>query len=97
MRKIEKRAVICMALAILLAAGMSVFLIRYFAEGGKWASSAFNRHLYDSNGVLISGTVLDRDGDVLSSVENGHRTYYENETVRKATLHAVGDLSLIHI
>lgn len=80
MRKIEKRAVICMALAILLAAGMSVFLIRYFAEGGKWASSAFNRHLYDSNGVLISGTVLDRDGDVLSSVENGHRTYYENET-----------------
>ena len=92
MRKIEKRAVICMALAILLAAGMSVFLIRCFAEGGKWASSAFNRHLYDSNGVLISGTVLDRDGDVLSSVENGHRTYYENETVRKATLHAVGDL-----
>ena len=92
MRKIEKRAVICMALAILLAAGMSVFLIKYFAEGGKWASSAFNRHLYDSNGVLISGTVLDRDGDVLSSVENGHRTYYENETVRKATLHAVGDL-----
>ncbi len=92
MRKIEKRAVICMALAILLAAGMSVFLIRYFADGGKWASSAFNRHLYDSDGVLISGTVLDRDGDVLSSVENGHRTYYENETVRKATLHAVGDL-----
>ena len=42
--------------------------------------------------MLISGTVLDRDGDVLSSVENGHRTYYENETVRKATLHAVGDL-----
>ena len=66
-----------------------MFLIKYFAEGGKWASSAFNRHLYDSNGVLISGTVLDRDGDVLSSVENGHRTYYENETVRKATLHAV--------
>ena len=32
MRKIEKRAVICMALAILLAAGMSVFLIKYFAE-----------------------------------------------------------------
>ena len=40
MRKIEKRAVICMALAILLAAGLSVFLIKYFAEGGKWASSA---------------------------------------------------------
>lgn len=39
-----------------------------------------------------SGTVLDRDGDVLSAVENGKRTYYDNEAVRKATLHAVGDL-----
>ena len=92
MRKIEKRTVICMALAILLAAGMAVFLIKYFAEGGKWASSAFNRHLYDSNGILISGRVLDRDGDVLSDVEGGKRTYYDNVTVRKATLHAVGDL-----
>ena len=45
MRKIEKRAVVCLALAILLAAGMLVFVIKYFAEGGKWASSAFNRHL----------------------------------------------------
>ena len=44
MRKIEKRTVICMALAILMAAGMLVFLIKYAAEGGKWASSAFNRH-----------------------------------------------------
>ena len=37
--------------------------------------------------------MLDRDGDVLTSVnENGQRTYYDNETVRKATLHIVGDL-----
>ena len=35
MRKIEKRAVICMALAILLAAGMSVFLIRYLLRAAS--------------------------------------------------------------
>ena len=40
----------------------------------------------------MAGTVVDRDGDVLSSVRDGRRTYYEDETVRKATLHAVGDL-----
>ena len=68
MRKIEKRAVICMALAILLAAGMSVFLIKYFAEGGKWASSAFNRHLYDSDGVLISGREPDGKEPVTTTV-----------------------------
>lgn len=92
MKKIENRAVVCFLLALLLAAGMALFLFRYFTRGGSWASSAFNRHLYNSSGQLSTGTVLDRDGDILSSVEDGKRTYYENETVRKATLHAVGDL-----
>ncbi|MDO4316400.1 MAG: penicillin-binding transpeptidase domain-containing protein [Oscillospiraceae bacterium] len=92
MKKIERRAVVCAILALLLAAGLCVFLVKYLLDGGSWASSAFNRHLYNSDGVLASGTVLDRDGDVLSSAEDGRRTYYDNETVRKATLHAVGDL-----
>lgn len=92
MKKIERRAVVCAILALLLAAGLCLFLVRYLLDGGSWASSAFNRHLYNSDGVLASGTVLDRDGDVLSTAEDGKRTYYDNETVRKATLHAVGDL-----
>ena len=92
MRKIERRAIVCVLLALVLAAGLLVFLVKFCLDGGSWASSAFNRHLYDSSGVLAAGTVLDRDGDVLSSVENGQRTYYDNETVRRATLHAVGDL-----
>lgn len=92
MKKIERRAVVCMALALLLAAGLSLFLTRYFKDGGSWASSAFNRHLYNTDGQLASGTVLDRDGDELSMVVDGRRTYYDNATVRKATLHVVGDL-----
>lgn len=92
MKRIERRAVVCWFLAALLAVGLVIFLGKYLVRGGDWASSAFNRHLYDTNGVLATGTVLDRDGDVLSSAENEKRTYYENETVRKATLHAVGDL-----
>ncbi|SFP95710.1 peptidoglycan glycosyltransferase [Oscillibacter sp. PC13] len=92
MKKIERRAVVCMVLAMLLAAGLSLFLIRYFTDGGGWASSAFNRHLYNTDGQLASGTVLDRDGDILSTVVDGRRTYYDNADVRKATLHVVGDL-----
>ncbi len=92
MKKIERRAFVCLALALLLAAGLGFFLVKYFLDGGSWASSAFNRHLYNSSGELASGTALDRDGDVLSEVADGRRTYYDNATVRKATLHAVGDL-----
>ena len=92
MKKIENRAFVCLLLALALAAGMALFLFRYVTQGGSWASSAFNRHLYNAQGQLTAGTVLDRDGDVLSSVQDGKRTYYDSETVRKATLHAVGDL-----
>lgn len=92
MKKIENRAVVCLLLALALAVGMAFFFFRYLTQGGSWASSAFNRHLYNAQGQLTAGTVLDRDGDVLSSAEDGKRTYYDSETVRKATLHAVGDL-----
>ena len=92
MKKIERRAVVCGILALLLAAGLGIFLVKYLLYSGDWVSSPFNRHLYDTSGQLVVGSVLDRDGDVLSAGENGKRTYYDNETVRKATLHAVGDL-----
>ena len=92
MKKIENRALICLLLALALTAGLGLFTVRYVTQGGRWASAAFNRHLYNTDGVLSAGTVLDRDGDVLSTVENGKRTCHSSAAVRKATLHAVGDL-----
>ena len=92
MRKIERRATLCLLLAAALSLGLVVFAFRFFLYGGKWVSFAANRHLYNSQGQLSVGRVLDRDGDLLSWVdENGHRAYYDNATVRKATLHVVGD------
>lgn len=93
MRKIERRAIVCAVLAMILAAGMVLFVGKYLLRGGSWASAAFNRHLYNSAGVLSTGQVADRDGDILSYMkDDGTRTYYDSETVRRATLHAVGDL-----
>ena len=93
MKKLERRALLCLVLAGLLLAGLVVFVGLWAIRGEKWASSAFNRHLYNSQGVLLSGTVLDRNGEVLSDVdEDGNRSYAGNKTRRMATLHAVGDL-----
>ena len=80
-------------LALLLAAGLAFFLVKYFLDGGSWASSAFNRHLYNSSGQLAMrhGAGPGR-GRALLRWMDGQRTYYDNATVRKATLHAVGDL-----
>ena len=57
MKKIERRAFVCLALALLLAAGLGFFLVKYFLDGGSWASSAFNRHLYNSSGQLASAPI----------------------------------------
>ena len=94
MKKIEKRALLCLLLAAALLLGSGLFVFRFVKNGGRWVSFAANRHLYNRQGQLSVGRVLDRDGDVLSwAVENGNRCYYDGESVRKATLHAVGDAS----
>ena len=74
MRKIEKRGIFCLILAALLGIGLALFCFRFVVDGGDWASYPYNRHLYNNEGVLKGGTVLDRDGDVLSTLdENGNR------------------------
>lgn len=91
MKKIERRAALCLILAVGLLLGLCVFGFRFVTRGGDWASFPSNRHLYDKSGHLISGEIADRDGDLLSSIEDGTRVYYPDATVRRATLHAVGD------
>ena len=91
MKRIERRAGLCLLLAAALVLGLGIFTFRELRSGGAWAASAFNRHIYNSKGQLAVGRVLDRDGDLLSWVDaEGNRAYYANPTVRKATLHAVG-------
>lgn len=91
MKRIEKRAGVCLILVAALLLGLGLFTVRFFTSGGKWASQQFNFHLY-KNGRLSVGRVLDRDGDLLTwTDESGTRHYYDGESVRKATLHAVGD------
>lgn len=92
MKKLEHRAALCLALAGLLLAGLVLFLGRYLLSGADWAAAPFNRHLYTSGGTLSRGTVLDRNGTVLSSVnEDGSRSYPDGKALRRAILHAVGD------
>ncbi len=92
MKKIEKRAVLCVVLAAILLLGLGVYIYRFVRHGASWASFPSNRHLYNSQGQLASGTVTDRDGDILTQVDgDGRRTYYDSSAVRRATLHVVGD------
>ena len=80
-------SVLCLLLAGALLAGTVLFVGRFLVNGSSWAS-----FLPVFSGQPATGRVLDRDGDVLTWVdEDGKRRYYDGATVREATLHAVGD------
>ena len=90
MKKLEKRAVLCLTLAAVLVIGLGLFVFRLEANGSKWASFYANKHIY-TDGQLAVGAVYDRDGTLLlNNSEDGAR-YNEDADVRKATLHVVGD------
>lgn len=89
MKNITMRALVCILLALLLAAGMAVFVYRYFTNAGSWVSYPSNRHLY-TNGVLNSGTVFDRNGNTLAEYDGGWK-YSQNRGIRVSTIHAAGD------
>lgn len=92
MKKMSKRAILCLIMALLLVSGMIFFTIQYIANGGDWASSSANGNVF-SDGVLTKGTVTDRNGVVLFHADNEYYSYADDYTVRVATLHSLGDIS----
>lgn len=89
MNKLAKRAWFALALAGVLLVGLLVIVVRYFKDSPDWVTFQNNPHVYH-NGVMDSGTVVDRDGTVLLDVTDG-RSYADSETLRKAMLHLLGD------
>ena len=90
MKKMEKRSMICLALVIAVVLGLTFFTVRFVSNGADWAAFYANDQIY-KNGRLIVGEVVDRNGVLLmKNTENGTE-YNNNETIRRATMHVVGD------
>lgn len=90
MKRVAGRSMAAALLSGVLALGLLVFTVRYFGEGGDWAGFYTNSHIY-SGGVLQNAIVCDRYGDALLELREGAASYAERESVRRGTLHAVGD------
>ena len=91
MRKIRSRASLCVAVLALFLVGLAVLLASYVRNARTWFMKPYNRHIYSQENVLMTGTVCDRNGVVLSYVSLGQRFYNEDPAIRRTTLHVVGD------
>jgi peptidoglycan glycosyltransferase len=89
MKKISSRAVVTTLIAVLVLVGLGVFVVQYFLEAREWVSYPGSPHVY-SSGNISTGSVRDRDG-VMVLTNGSSRVYAEDEMVRKATLHLLGD------
>ena len=90
MNKIANRAWAGMVLAFALFLGMFVIVIRYFRESENWYLHHSNSAVY-TNGRLNSGVIIDRAGNLLLDASDG-RVYPEDGTLRRSTIHLLGDV-----
>ena len=91
MKTTGTRSMILYVFGIIFAVGLGVFLFGLVTNGGNWALHTFNRHITDGSQLAGSGNILDRNNIVLAETKDGERVYNSDESVRRATLHVVGD------
>ena len=89
MNKVASRSGIVLLLALVLVAGLTFFLFEYVTQADSWVTFTGSPHVYNG-GNIGCGAVTDRDGVLLLDM-NGGRTYSDNEQLRLATVHWLGD------
>ena len=91
MKLLKRRAAALLFLILLMVFGMFVFTSEYVKKGPTWVQHYSNKHLYAEGKALASGTIYDRNGEVLFQLNEGNAEYHQDKYVRIALLHAVGD------
>ncbi len=89
----NKRASFLYAVLAAFFIGFVILIYSFVVHGSEWATSKANRHLYSEGSISAAGAIYDVNGKSLASTIKGKRRYNDSSSVRKATLHTVGDLN----
>lgn len=89
MTRVTRRVWIVVLFLLVLVGGMGFFLMEYATKSDQWVSFKGSPHVYNQSN-LGTGKVYDRDGVLLMDTTD-NRSYAEDVTLRKATVHWLGD------
>ncbi len=89
MKKISGRTIFTTLLSLLVVIGMLLFVVQYFVKAGDWVTFQGSPHVY-SGGNISTGSIRDREG-VMVLTNGESRQYSDDEMIRKATIHLLGD------
>ncbi|MEX1376771.1 MAG: penicillin-binding transpeptidase domain-containing protein [Eubacteriales bacterium] len=88
-KNIIKASIFVMLLFLVLVAA---FLINLFSLSGKLINSPYNKRLKELREATIIGSIYDTNNVLLAgSSDEGKRQYSENEILRNAVSHLIGD------
>ena len=97
MNTIKKRSNIILILTIAFFAGLLYHTVNIFINAEDWVINLRNLHLTAAGNLDYAGTIYDRNGEVLAYSSGGERFYNDDESIRKACLHVVGDDSTVNL
>ena len=89
MKKVSRRALFALALALVLAVGTLAFGVKYAVNAEKWVTFSGSPHVYTGTN-LTGGKIYDRMGVRILNTTDG-RVYSADAAVRTATVHLLGD------
>lgn len=90
MKKIEKRAIMCLFLGLFLILGVCFFVYEEWTHGAQWATYQGNRDVY-ADGDLAKGAVYDVNGRLIMRNTSEGMVFNDSSSVRRALLHVSGD------
>ena len=91
MNQTTKRAYALIPVMIAFLVGAGILIYMFAVHGAAWSSNRANTHLFTSGSLSTAGTITDTTGRVLAETRKGKRIFSSSESVRRATLHIVGD------
>lgn len=90
MKRMKRRAYSALIVALCLLFGIGIYVYRFSTQSENWVNFTANKALY-SNGSLVTGVITDCNGTILADSKDGNRIFAEDEKVRTACLHIIGD------
>ena len=91
MNKTTKRGFALIPIMLAFLVGVGILIYMFAVHGAAWSSNRANTHLFTAGSLSTAGTITDTTGKTLAKSENGKRVFNSSASVRKATLHIVGD------
>ncbi len=91
MKKTRTRSIMVLIMTLAFFSGIIYFIVNLTVHSAEWASMPQNGHISNSGGLEKAGKIYDSNGVILAQSIDGKRVYNDDEKIRKACLHIVGD------